>query len=144
MFGKTSPNNNDRFRLGHVEQPNTADPIILSGGCKVMAKRVYIAHEAAAVSGAPVALYQKEISGRRMPHEEGVNKLRSSIGPVPWPLRWRRCCQRYCTCRRSSRTDCSRIAAAGDGVPDELVIGHTVGIDTGPALRAVRRRAGSL
>jgi hypothetical protein len=34
-----------------------------------MAKRVYIAHEAAAVSGAPVALYQKEISGRRMPHE---------------------------------------------------------------------------
>jgi uncharacterized protein (DUF433 family) len=106
-----------------------------------VAARVYTAQEAAAVAGAPVALIQKAISGRKIPRVTGVTKRRlldqtavlafALVVALPEELHVSPGFA-YRLLRDSS--------AGEDGVPDELVIGPTVRIDAGTALRAARRR----
>jgi uncharacterized protein (DUF433 family) len=106
-----------------------------------MAARVYTAQEAAAVSGAPVALIQKAVSRHKIPSAQGVSRRRlvdqtavlafALVAALPQEL-------------HLSPEVAYRLlqdsSADGDGVPDELIISHAVRIDAGVALTAARRR----
>jgi uncharacterized protein (DUF433 family) len=106
-----------------------------------MAERVYTAREAAAVSGAPVALIQKAISGHKIPRAEGINKRRllDQTGVLAFALVAALPEELHISPGFAYRL--LRDSLTGkDGVPNELVIGHTVRIDTGTVLSAARRR----
>jgi uncharacterized protein (DUF433 family) len=106
-----------------------------------MAERVYTAREAAAVSGAPVALIQKAISGRKIPRVEGVTKRRflDQTGVLAFALAAVLPEELHISPEFAYKL-LRNASAAGDGVPDELVIGPMVRIDACSALSAARRR----
>jgi len=106
-----------------------------------MAARVYTAQEAAAVSGAPMALIQKAVSRRKIPSAQGVSRRRllDRTAVLAFALAAALPEELHVSPELAYRL-LHDSSAPGDGVPDEVVLGNTVRIDTGAALTAARRR----
>jgi uncharacterized protein (DUF433 family) len=102
----------------------------------------YTPQEAAVMSGAPLTLIQKTISARKMPARvEAVAKRRRLDETAVLAFALAEALPEELHVSPEFAYRLLRDAPAGDGgVPDELVIGRMVRIDTGAALAAARQR----